>query len=128
MSLKPFDWSEHLSPGMKVSFSSLALDEERDEFERSVAQIELSPNVYLDIGWDDGAYTVSVFNDRWESMLFQGSRKTPIGAMLMSINLLRLWGEMKSLEHEYDFVTSAEARITQIGAECDAERAREGSL
>jgi hypothetical protein len=63
------DWTAILDGRGTVDFSSLEIPEERDEFERDVAQLRLRGGSIIDIGWDFDAakYVVTVYRDTFEN-------------------------------------------------------------
>jgi len=63
------DWTAILDGRGTVDFSSLEIPEERDEFERDVAQLRLRGGSIIDIGWnfDAAKYVVTVYRDTFEN-------------------------------------------------------------
>jgi len=63
------DWTPILAGRGTVDYSSLEIPEERDDFERDVAQLRLRGGSIVDIGWDVEAakYVVTVYRDTFEN-------------------------------------------------------------
>jgi hypothetical protein len=63
------NWTSILANKGTIDFSSLEIPEDRDEFERDVAQITLRSGSIIDIGWnfETRQYIVTLFSDAFES-------------------------------------------------------------
>jgi hypothetical protein len=62
------DWSTVLGTPCEVIYSSLSRDENRDEFDDSVALLKLGSGYHIDILWHDDSkkYVVTLFKDVFE--------------------------------------------------------------
>ncbi|MBI1902366.1 MAG: hypothetical protein HYS13_14795 [Planctomycetia bacterium] len=69
------NWDDYLPPdaGAFVAFSSLTDPDERDEFQRNVAEIRLPQDRVVDVAWDDSdrKYVVTLYVDEYENQLQQ---------------------------------------------------------
>jgi hypothetical protein len=73
------DWEPIIPPAATVSFSSLAIPEERDSIDDDVAQILLEDGAVIDVEWDDdsGVYRVTMFRGEYENQLGQMECSSP---------------------------------------------------
>ena len=67
------NWADHLphDAGVFVAFSSLSFPDERDEFQRDVAEIRLPEGRVIDVEWDDAhrKYIVTLYQDDFDNKL-----------------------------------------------------------
>src|SRR5687767_3168020 len=72
------DWTR-IIPGTEVTFSTLAIPDERDEFDVDVAQFRLSDRTVLDVEWDNDErrYALTVFQGEYENQLEELRCDTP---------------------------------------------------